>query len=214
MRSWLRAHPIDTGLPPFDDGIRLVIPEWSGRSQTTADLSDAQLRLLALEGVVRLVQEIAVANGGAVLLLDDLHAADPDSLEAMRYLATAAPDGVVIVGALRSRESTLPEQVVRSLQREDRAVVFDLDPLGRREVGELLGALLDAEAPAELVDDVVARTDGVPLLVEEVLDAHLRSGSVDASGRRRALAGRNRGRLPDRARHGRSPRRTALDARA
>ena len=59
--------------------------------------------------------------------------------------------------------------------------MLDLEPLGRREVGELLGALLDAEPPGELVDDVMARTDGLPLLVEEVLDAHVRAGSVDVS---------------------------------
>src|SRR5262249_28844331 len=38
----------------------------------------------------------------------------------------------------------------------------------------------------DLVADIMIRTDGVPLLVEEVLDAHLRAGSVevDATGTR------------------------------
>ena len=153
----------------------------SGRATIAAEptLSDGQMRLLALEGVVKLVQDIAVAGHGVVILLDDLHAADPESLEAIRYLATAARERVLIVGALRSRESTLPEQVVRALARDGVADVLDLEPLGRREVGELLGALLDTEPPRELVDDVMARTDGLPLLVEEVLDAHLRSGAID-----------------------------------
>jgi DNA-binding CsgD family transcriptional regulator/tetratricopeptide (TPR) repeat protein len=178
LRSWLRAHPTARAMAPFDAGLRLLLPEWP--VDTAADvLSDAQLRLLALEGVVRLVQEIAATSRGAVILLDDLHAADADSLEAIRYLATSARDGVLIVGALRARESKLPEQVVRTLARDGVADVLDLEPLGRREVGELLGALLDAEPPQELVDDVLARTDGIPLLVEEVLDAHVRSGTVD-----------------------------------
>jgi DNA-binding NarL/FixJ family response regulator len=179
LRSWLRARPTQTAMGPFDAGLRLVVPEWPGEAATTPGLSDAQLRLLALEGVVRLVQDIAASCGGAVILLDDLHAADPDSLEAIRYLAAAAAERVLIVGALRSREGTLAEQVVRSLQRDGVADVFDLEPLDRRQVAELLGALLDAEPPRELVDDVVAHTDGVPLLVEEVLDAYLRSGSVE-----------------------------------
>jgi DNA-binding CsgD family transcriptional regulator/tetratricopeptide (TPR) repeat protein len=182
LRSWLRANDGDRAMPPFDAGLRLVLPEWPGAA-TAGGLSDAQLRLLALEGVVRLVQDIAASTRGAVLLLDDLHAADPDSLEAIRYLAAASAKRVLIVGALRSREGMLPEQVVRSLQRDGVADVFDLEPLGRREVTELLGALLDAEPPRELVDDVVARTDGVPLLVEEVLDAHLRSGAIDLGER-------------------------------
>jgi len=181
LRSWLRMHPIDAAMTPFDAGLRLLLPEWPGGTATEPTLSDGQMRLLALEGVVQLVHNIAAEGRGAVILLDDLHAADPESLEVIRYLATAARARVLIVGALRSRESTLPEQVVRALARDGVAEVLDLEPLGRREVGELLSALLDAEPPGELVDDVMARTDGLPLLVEEVLDAHLRAGSVDVS---------------------------------
>jgi ATP/maltotriose-dependent transcriptional regulator MalT len=183
LRSWLRAHRIETTMAPYDAGLRLVLPEWPSDGASATSLSEAQLRLLALEGVVRLTREIAATDSAAVLLLDDLHGADHDSLEAIRYLAAASIERVLIVGALRSREATLPEQVVRALQRDAVADVFELEPLGRRQVTDLLGALLDGEPPPELVADVVARTDGVPLLVEEVLDAHLRSGSIDVGER-------------------------------
>jgi DNA-binding CsgD family transcriptional regulator/tetratricopeptide (TPR) repeat protein len=180
LRSWLRAHPTETSMAPYDAGLRLVLPEWPSGAQEQI-LSEAQLRLLALEGVVRLVQHIAASSPGVAILLDDLHVADHESLEAIRYLAGASLDRVLIVGAMRPREATLPDQVVRSLQQDDVATIFEIEPLGQREVTDLLGALLDAEPPAELVADVISRTDGVPLLVEEVLDAHLRSGSVDLS---------------------------------
>jgi len=178
LRSWLRMQPEVAALPPFDAGLHLVLPEWPVDAGTPTGLSDAQLRLLALEGVVRLVTRIADDSNGALVLLDDVHAADPDSVEAIRYLASAAPPGVLLVAALRSREGALAEEVVRSFARDGGATVFDLEPLGRRAVNDLLGALLDRDPPAELVDDVCARTDGVPLLVEELLEAHLRSGSV------------------------------------
>ena len=55
LRSWLRAHPIEAGLPPYDAGLRLVVPEWPSGRGSTPSLSEAQLRLLALEGVVRVV---------------------------------------------------------------------------------------------------------------------------------------------------------------
>ena len=77
---WRRSTP----------GCVSCFPEWPGATPSGPELSDAQLRLLALEGVVRLVHDIAATRGGAVILLDDLHAADPDSLEAIRYLATAS----------------------------------------------------------------------------------------------------------------------------
>ncbi len=90
LRSWLRAHPTVRTMAPFDTGLRLLLPEWP--VDTPADvLSDAQLRLLALEGVVRLVQEIAATSRGAVILLDDLHAADADGvhpLARVRYRST------------------------------------------------------------------------------------------------------------------------------
>ena len=92
LRSWLRAHPTETAMAPFDAGLRLVLPEWPSDIVAGPTLSDGQIRLLALEGVVKLVQDIAEWGRGVVILFDDLHAADPESLETIRYLATAARD--------------------------------------------------------------------------------------------------------------------------
>jgi DNA-binding CsgD family transcriptional regulator/tetratricopeptide (TPR) repeat protein len=178
LRSWLRGHPTGPAAPAFDAGLRLVLPEWQPASPTPTNLTDAQLRLLALEGVVRVVQQIASTNGAALVVLDDLHAADPESLEVLRYLASAAVDHVLVLGALRLHESAVADDVVRALQRDGIADIVDVEPLEQRSVTDLLSALLDADPPDELVADVVTRTDGVPLLVEEVLDAHVRSGSV------------------------------------
>ena len=177
LRSWLRGHPPPVTASPFDRGLGLVLPEWP-RPSDGADLSPAQLRLLALEGIVGVVRHIAQANKGAMVLLDDLHAADPESLEAVRYLASAAVEGIAVIGALRSNEVALADDLVRSLHLDGVAEVIDVSALGERGVGELVAALLDADPPHGLVAEIVARTDGVPLLVEEVLDAYVRSGSV------------------------------------
>ena len=189
LRSWVRAQPVTAPMPPFDPGLRLMMPEWPVDTDAASGLTDAQLRLLALEGVVRLVQHVAATCGGAVLLFDDLHAADADSLEAIRYLAASRSERVLLVGALRGREVPQVEEMVRALQREEAAEGLDLAPLDRRAVTALLGALLDAVPPSELVDDVVTRTDGVPLLVEEALDAHLRAGSLALDDRGAAWRG-------------------------
>ena len=90
-----RAPDRHADLPPFDAGLRLVDPGVAGeRSATTGSLSDAQLRLLALEGVVTTRAGDRGVERGRGGLLDDLHAADPDSLEDDRYLATGGPEGV------------------------------------------------------------------------------------------------------------------------
>jgi DNA-binding CsgD family transcriptional regulator len=178
LRSHLRDRPVDdAALDPFAHGIRLVLPEWPVGAERSG-LSDAQLRLLALEGCVQLVRHIAQSGPGALLILDDLHAADAESIEAIRHIVTAGSERVRIVGALRPNEPGPAEPMVRALAQEGVVDVLDLAPLDRPGVAVLLASLLDAAPPAELVDDVVDRTDGLPLLVEELLAAHLASGTV------------------------------------
>ena len=178
LRSWLRGHPPVTVPAPFGHGLRLILPEWP--DEEADDLTSGQLRLLALEAMVRLLRE--VADEGALLVVDDLHAADPESLEAIRYAAAARVEGLAIIAALRPDESPLADELVRALRGDSATVLVELDGLDRRAVTDLVTHLLGAVPPAELVTDAVSRTDGVPLFVEEVVDAHLRAGSVVVEG--------------------------------
>ena len=190
LRSWSRGHPLAPVRSPFDHGLRLILPEWETPPGAAADLTAAQLRLLALEAVGLVLRQIVQAGRGALLVLDDLHAADPDSLEVVRYVSAAGIDGLAIVAALRPGESPLADELVRSLRGDPATTVAELDPLDLRAVGEMIADLLSAAVPAEFVADVAARTDGVPLLVEEVVDAHVRAGSVEvAAGQARWRGG-------------------------
>jgi DNA-binding CsgD family transcriptional regulator/tetratricopeptide (TPR) repeat protein len=182
LRSWLRNHPVDEPMVPYDRGLGLVLPEWP--VVDPVDLDAASRRLLACEGIVQLLRHVIAQVGAVVLILDDLHAVDPDSIEIVRYLAAADLDGLVIVGALRPNTSAPADDLVRVLRQEGRADVIDLVALDERSVGDLLASLLGASAPSPLVADILARTDGVPLLVEELLRGHVSAGTitVDASG--------------------------------
>src|SRR5439155_14469302 len=64
LRSWLRGHRVDLAMSPYDAGLRLVLPEWPSDGASASSLSEAQLRLLALEGVVRLTREIGASSSG------------------------------------------------------------------------------------------------------------------------------------------------------
>jgi DNA-binding CsgD family transcriptional regulator len=183
LRSWLRGHPREAAGTPFDRGLRLVLPEWPVPDALGADLTDPQLRLLALESIVRLLRDIAQDANGAVVVLDDLHAADPDSIEAVRYVTSAAVEGLAVMIALRPGVPGAAEDLVRAVQGDRSTSVIELAPLQPGGVGTLVGALLGAAPPPEFVAEVVARTDGVPLLVEEVVDAHVRAGSVVVDAR-------------------------------
>jgi DNA-binding CsgD family transcriptional regulator/tetratricopeptide (TPR) repeat protein len=171
-RSALRMRSVTPDdIAPFAAGLRLVIPEWSSPAAgTTAGLSNAQLHLLAIEGLVVLARELA-RDGGLLLAFDDLHTSDPESLDALRYLVRSNVAGLLVVGALRPGEPS-----IATTARDDGAQLWQLAPLDAREVTALLTALLDASPPPELVADVLARTDGVPLFVEEVAEAHVRGG--------------------------------------
>jgi len=125
LRSWLRAHPATLTNSPFDHGLRLVLPEWDAPAGEPNDLSGAQLRLLALEGVVVLLRQIARAGRGALLTLDDLHLADADSMEVLQYVSAAGIDGLAIVAALRRHESEVGDEYVRASRGDSGQLSFD-----------------------------------------------------------------------------------------
>lgn len=177
LRSWLRSDSARHRPPSvYDRGLQLILPEWQVEGPKSA-LSDHQLRLLAFEGLVDLVGDIATGRG-VVLVVDDVHAADPESVEAIRYLVSAGVTGVAVVAASRSGESALADQLMQTLAQQGLAEIQPVEPLTDTDVGDLIAALLGSRAPTEFVDEVLARADGIPLFVEEILDAHLRAGSL------------------------------------
>ncbi len=92
LRSWLRGHSSPQPMAPFDRGLALVLPEWPVPAEVV-ELDGPQLHLLALEGIARLIAAVADASQGAVVVLDDLHAADAASLEAMAHLTQGEDPG-------------------------------------------------------------------------------------------------------------------------
>src|SRR5262249_39103459 len=119
LRSFLRSRAASElpSVAPFDAGLRLVLPEWRPDvDAAAADLSASQLHLLALEGIVRLVGAIA-EDRGAVLAIDDLHFADAETIDAVRYLVEAGVPGTVVVVALRPGESAMLDDAVAILVR-------------------------------------------------------------------------------------------------
>ena len=75
-----------------------------------------------------------------VICLDDVHWADPASLDAVAALVRRPP--AVVLLALAAREGQLPVALSRALaaaMAEDRAVRIEVGPLSKAEAGELLG---------------------------------------------------------------------------
>lgn len=178
LRSWTRGRETpDATLVPFGPGLRQVLPEWPG-APVPPDFSADQLRLLILEGAFRLFLQAAVPDG-AVMLLDDLQDADLDSLQFLQHAAASAAGApVLLVAAVRMPEGRPVAAEVAALEARGHAQVLEVGALEMADVGAAVAWMLDASPPPDLVETISTRTGGVPLLVEEAIDAELASGAL------------------------------------
>lgn len=106
-----------------------------------------------------------------LFLFEDLHWADPTSLELVeRFIERASRMRVLAV--LSSRPSFTPPWAGHA-----HVSSITLNRLSRRTVEELIGRVARGKAiPDELREQIVEKTDGIPLFVEELTKTVLESG--------------------------------------
>ena len=107
-----------------------------------------------------------------LLLIEDLHWADADTLDMLMYLAREAPELRLCV-VLNARSDGLAAEhpllrVLSALRRLPWAIEVVLRPLDRNAVELMMRALLDAPVSAALVDAMTERSGGVPYFIEEI----------------------------------------------
>ena len=112
----------------------------------------------------------------AVLVFEDLHWADPTSLDLMRSLVERGAQAPLLIVA-----TTRPEFRPPWAMRSHHGVV-SLAPLDRAQVRRMVGEIASRHALSdEMIDGVGERTGGVPLFVEEVtrllLERNVQSGT-------------------------------------
>jgi DNA-binding CsgD family transcriptional regulator len=129
---------------------------------------EARLRLF--DAVSRLLAAIA-DTGPVVLVLDDLHWADRDTLRLLRYVAReTAVLPLLIAGAYRDPDGDdLGVQIAGELRREAALERIGLQGLGVDEIGDYLAAVAGRPMPAPLARAIHAETAGNPFYVGEVL---------------------------------------------
>ncbi|MFD0686192.1 ATP-binding protein [Actinomadura fibrosa] len=159
-------------LRPYRAALGRLLPEWTG--EPPAESVDPVLVLG--EGLVRL---LAALNGGrgCLLVLEDLHWADADTLAVLEYLAGAvlrAP--VLIAGSVREEDG--PPGGTHRLAARPGVRTVRLERLGRAAVVALAERCAGAALPGPLRDLVVGRSDGLPLLVEELVAGGLAERAV------------------------------------
>jgi class 3 adenylate cyclase len=121
-----------------------------------------------------------VAIGPTVLVLEDLHWADPTSLRLSTELAALAQDGPLLVLATRrpdpGPEASSFEHSLATGPAPLRQV--DLGPLPEEAEQELAGSLMGMGASKEVLDAVRAGVEGNPLFLEERLSWLVETGAL------------------------------------
>lgn len=174
-----------------------VVPQLDGRvvslsAPAPAASADADVeRHLLFAAVVDLLAR-ASSERLVVLVLDDLHWADPSTVQLLGYLLTVDPAmRILVIGTFRDSDIGLDHPLSAMLGRFHRERGVDrvaLAGLADDELLELLEALAGHEmddAGVALRDALRAETDGNPFFVGELL-RHLRDTDVlrrDTDGR-------------------------------
>src|SRR5690606_32789142 len=118
-----------------------------------------------------------------LVVFEDAQWIDPTSKELLEKVVDGTRDAPILV-VITLRPDGLPISFGRANVTE-----LSLGRLSRRNAAALIAGMSGERAlPAELVDEIVARTDGIPLFLEELTKAVLESEQVTADGDRYALA--------------------------
>ena len=170
----LRAGTLPEGaeLRPYRAALGRLLPDWATPSATEASVDPI---LVLGEGLLRLLT--ALNPKGCVLLLEDLHWADAETLALLDYLSDAVAAAPLLIAAT-AREHPSSSALKRLIGAASSVIRLGrLEPTEVDEMIKLSGRLLD-EAERELIR---RRSEGLPLLVDELL-ASLPSNSSDRGG--------------------------------
>jgi tetratricopeptide (TPR) repeat protein len=164
------ALPTSGAVGPLAGALARLVPGWAPAMELG---EGTDLPLLVSEGVLRLLGLLDGTPG--VLVLDDLHWADADSLTVLDRLVDAVSEAPVLI-VLASRD---PVEVLldRIAARAD--LVLDLrrlDPAGTAALA--LACAEQAALPEPVTGHLVEHAEGLPFLVEELLTGLVDSGAL------------------------------------
>jgi class 3 adenylate cyclase/pimeloyl-ACP methyl ester carboxylesterase len=161
----------------------------AGECRLTPDLTPAQRNAKTLEAMVRYFEACA-ARQPVLLIFEDLHWADPTSIELLGMLLERIRH-LAMLAVLTFRNDFAPPW-----PRPGHVTLLSLNRLGRRDAADLVAHVAGAKPlPVEVVDRILFRADGVPLYIEELTRLLLESELVTEAFDRYVL----RGRVPDTA---------------
>lgn len=183
LRDERRGAP---DLPLPDDPLAaafpaLLLPELAASDARARSIDRGAL----LEAAARYLRARA-APTGLVLVLEDLHWADPSSHMLVGHLARATQDSPVLLVLTYRADEVAPgsslEGLRHELARERLGEELGLDPLGPEDVALMLRDILGAGIGGDAATMVFRASGGNPFVVEELIRDAVTLGSLDPTG--------------------------------
>jgi class 3 adenylate cyclase len=167
----LRTLLASTDLLPVLEHVMGLVPA-AGREE----MGPEELRRVAFAALRTVISRLVPARRPAVIVLEDLHWADPTSLRFTAELVTLAGARPLLILAT-TRPGAGPE--VDDLARAAGVRTVELRPLPDAASRELARVLIGGADPgSEVIDAVIATVDGNPLFLEERLSSLLETGAL------------------------------------
>jgi TOMM system kinase/cyclase fusion protein len=158
--------PLAEAVPLFAALLSLPL----GADYAPLTVSPEQQKQLTLNALLTILLRIA-AQQPVLFVMEDLHWVDPTTLDFLSLLVDQGPTARILA-LFTFRPDFTPPWTGRS-----HVTHVTLPRLPQRQAAEMTGRVAHGKAlPAEVVEQVVAKTDGVPLFVEELTKMVLESG--------------------------------------
>jgi len=179
VAAWLRSEALVARRVRLDRGrlgeLARVLPEISGLPPP-APLPEAEQRQRLFDA---LADALATATGPLLLVADDLHWADRETLQLLQYVLRTRPEAPLLVAATaRTEDMAALRELVTELAALDRVEHIELERLSREETAVLAGRLAGGALSGPAAERLFAETEGNPLFVLEALRAGWPSGSL------------------------------------
>ena len=171
--------PLAEAVPLFAALLSLPLPA----EYTPLTLAPEQQKQQTLQALLTILLRIA-AQQPVLLVMEDLHWVDPTTLEFLSLLVDQGPTARILA-LFTFRPDFSPPWTGRSHLTQ-----VTLHRLTRPQAAEMSRQVAHhKELPPEVVAQIVTKTDGVPLFVEELTKMVLESGLLQEQAERYALTG-------------------------
>jgi class 3 adenylate cyclase/tetratricopeptide (TPR) repeat protein len=155
----------------------------TGERYPPLDLTPQKQKERTLRALVAQVEGLA-ARQPVLMQFEDAHWSDPTSLELLDLIIDRTPALPVLLIVTFRPEFTPP------WSGRPHVTALGLNRLAPRQRAEMIAGVTGGKAlPQEIADQIVDRTDGVPLFVEELTKAVVESGMLTDAGDRYIATG-------------------------